>query len=148
MLRDLFDADEMRALTDRIAVASDAELEAMRGHLSEVIGLINGEWMSRINGSGGKPQVVERKAPVEVKVVSTAKPVSRGGTVKRTCDNRGCGVVYEARQADLRRGWGRCCSKSCAASHKLRGNPDHGYLHRGRGSLDDDFDPSWDSHKS
>ena len=35
--------------------------------------------------------------------------------VKRTC---ACGTVYAARKADLDRGWGMSCSKSCAAKRR------------------------------
>ena len=31
-----------------------------------------------------------------------------------------CGMVYEARKADIDRGWGRSCSKSCAAVKRNR----------------------------
>ena len=33
--------------------------------------------------------------------------------IKRKCDN--CGKEYNADTRNLRRGWGRCCCKSCAA---------------------------------
>jgi len=36
--------------------------------------------------------------------------------VTRACDN--CGAPYQVRQSDLDRGWGKCCSKACAASHR------------------------------
>ena len=29
-----------------------------------------------------------------------------------------CGTQYQARQADLNRGWGRSCGKSCAAKRR------------------------------
>lgn len=35
--------------------------------------------------------------------------------IKMTCS---CGKEYEARQADLNRGWGKDCSKSCAAKKR------------------------------
>ena len=38
--------------------------------------------------------------------------MSRGKLVLRTCH---CGTIYRARQADLNRGWGKSCSKHCAA---------------------------------
>lgn len=44
-------------------------------------------------------------------------------TVKRKCDN--CGKEYNADIRNLRRGWGRCCCKSCAA--KLREKSKPGY---------------------
>lgn len=36
--------------------------------------------------------------------------------MKRKCDT--CGREYEADVRNLRRGWGLCCSKSCAASKR------------------------------
>lgn len=36
--------------------------------------------------------------------------------MKRNCDN--CGKEYSARSADVKRGWGLNCSKSCAASSR------------------------------
>lgn len=32
-----------------------------------------------------------------------------------------CGAKYQARTADLRRGWGKSCSKSCAALNRKSG---------------------------
>lgn len=36
--------------------------------------------------------------------------------MKRKCDN--CGNEYNADNRNLKRGWGLCCSKSCAASKR------------------------------
>lgn len=36
--------------------------------------------------------------------------------MKRNCDH--CGREYEADQRNVNRGWGLCCSKSCAASKR------------------------------
>lgn len=41
-----------------------------------------------------------------------------GSMVERVCAARGCGNVYEAKKSDIKRGWGLCCSKSCAASYR------------------------------
>lgn len=41
--------------------------------------------------------------------------------VTRNCDN--CNKEYKARQADLNRGWSKCCSKSCAASKREKSKP-------------------------
>ena len=51
-----------------------------------------------------------------------------------------CGKKYMAREADIKRGWAKSCSKSCAA--KKRDNSKFYTLN------DFDLDPSWDSHKS
>lgn len=34
----------------------------------------------------------------------------------RTCQNRKCGARFTARTADVKRGWGLFCSKSCKAN--------------------------------
>lgn len=41
--------------------------------------------------------------------------------MKRKCDN--CGKEYEADNRNLNRGWGLCCSKSCAAKKRERSKP-------------------------
>ncbi len=35
--------------------------------------------------------------------------------VKVVCANERCGCEFEARMADINRGWGKFCSKSCKA---------------------------------
>jgi len=155
MLVDVFDEQELKDMAATMAGASLAELEQMKSMLREVKQMIYREIACR---SG----VVEKAVPLEVKVIQTASPVAKKGYVRRKCDNRGCTNVYEARQADLKRGWGRCCSKSCAASHTRRNNPGHGCLHGGaareRMSEDEirerdhqaalsDCELGWDGHK-
>jgi predicted nucleic acid-binding Zn-ribbon protein len=41
--------------------------------------------------------------------------------MKRKCDN--CGKEYEADKRNINRGWGLCCSKSCAASKREKSKP-------------------------
>lgn len=36
----------------------------------------------------------------------------------KCCEAPGCGIMYRVKAANLKRGWGKTCSKSCAA--KLR----------------------------
>ena len=43
--------------------------------------------------------------------------------MKKACDN--CGKEFNAKSSDLKRGWGRCCSKVCAAS--IREKSKQGY---------------------
>jgi hypothetical protein len=53
-----------------------------------------------------------------------ATHVSGGsGKVSRNCDN--CGKLYDADKRNLNRGWGLCCSKSCAASNREKSRPDY-----------------------
>jgi hypothetical protein len=82
-------------------------------------------------------------------------------SIQQTCK---CGTVYFAREADLKRGWGKSCSKRCAAlkrtkqerarNHKLapaslkyRNRPEELYVgSRLWNELSDDW--SWDAHKN
>jgi len=41
--------------------------------------------------------------------------------MKRKCDH--CDKEYEADPRNLKRGWGLCCSKSCAASKREKSKP-------------------------
>lgn len=41
----------------------------------------------------------------------------------RNCDN--CGKKYKADNRNLKRGWGLCCSKSCAAKKREMSRPDY-----------------------
>jgi hypothetical protein len=46
-------------------------------------------------------------------LLSTAKPVN---CIEVKCKN--CGNSFYARKADIKRGWGKFCSKSCKAEHR------------------------------
>lgn len=43
--------------------------------------------------------------------------------ITRNCDN--CGKQYEADSRNVKRGWGLCCSKSCAAYKREKSRPDY-----------------------
>lgn len=53
--------------------------------------------------------------------------------VTRICQNRKCGCEFQARQADVNRGWARFCSKSCKAVVQERRNGQHAAFLRGQG---------------
>ena len=38
--------------------------------------------------------------------------------IERVCANRRCRAKFQARSADVKRGWARFCSKSCKASEQ------------------------------
>lgn len=68
-----------------------------------------------------------------------------------------CAKEFQARMADVRRGWARFCSKSCKAKQQeartgqyadyCRRADSYDYLAgRPQDNLDDD--PSWDAHKN
>jgi hypothetical protein len=81
--------------------------------------------------------------------------MTRGLKVKVKCKE--CKVEFEARQADVNRGWGKYCSKSCKSKKQHKKMPfDHelgcivtGTKRKLNRSYDyrDDYDPSWDGHK-
>lgn len=54
-----------------------------------------------------------------VQETGVKKPV-RGAKQKMKCH---CGTVYEARTADLKRGWAKSCSKRCASIRREFGRP-------------------------
>jgi len=43
--------------------------------------------------------------------------------ITRKCDN--CGKEYKADTRNLNRGWGLCCSKSCAAKNREKSKPSY-----------------------
>lgn len=43
--------------------------------------------------------------------------------VKRKCDH--CKIQYNADKRNLKRGWGLCCSKSCAAHKREKSKPSY-----------------------
>jgi len=43
--------------------------------------------------------------------------------MKRNCDT--CNKEYIADMRNIKRGWGLCCSKSCAASKREKSNPNY-----------------------
>lgn len=61
----------------------------------------------------------ERHAPKVLKPATPPKP-QRGTKVRMKCF---CGQEYDAREADLKRGWALTCSKSCSAIRREFGRP-------------------------
>ena len=47
--------------------------------------------------------------------------------MKRKCDV--CGKIYNADNRNLKRGWGLCCSKSCAAKKREMSKPGYNLVH-------------------
>lgn len=41
--------------------------------------------------------------------------------MERECDN--CGTIYDAKESDIKRGWGLTCSKKCAAEKREKSKP-------------------------
>lgn len=58
--------------------------------------------------------------PQQIKKITAPKKPVKGKTVRMKC---WCGVEYDAREADLKRGWGMSCSKSHAAIKRDYGRP-------------------------
>lgn len=61
---------------------------------------------------------LESRLSLAKKYNSSPKKPVRGKKVKMKCH---CGTQYETREADLKRGYGLSCSKSCAASRRKHG---------------------------
>lgn len=82
------------------------------------------DWVSIFEEELDKRDLVEVKS----KPVHCARPKAttvvpykpRGTKIKMVCF---CGSTYEARLADLKRGWGLTCSKRCAAIRREFGRP-------------------------
>jgi len=78
------------------------------------------------------------------------------GYKKRKCDH--CKKQYKADTRNLKRGWGLCCSKSCAAKKRESSKPSYDPERVARNNLIrsnwnnnedflEDMDQSWDGHK-
>jgi hypothetical protein len=48
--------------------------------------------------------------------------------IGRICKHKACGAAFEARVADVKRGWALYCSKSCKARAKPLGRGQRDYL--------------------
>lgn len=77
------------------------------------IDIFNNELSCRVKNPSNKPKLST------VKQKPKAKP--RGTMVTMKCH---CGDTYQARQADLNRGWGKSCGKRCASIKREYGRPD------------------------
>ena len=64
-----------------------------------------------------KKQLAQRRVSHVAHVLVDRLPLARGDRVERTCK---CGQVFNPRLVDIRRGWGKSCSKSCAAKRKAK----------------------------
>ena len=62
----------------------------------------------------GKPYKRKRRAPLGKKGLVAGTETAT--TVDVRCANRECNIVFTAKKADRKRGWGKFCSKSCKAS--------------------------------
>lgn len=66
------------------------------------------------------------------------------------CDR--CGDTFLARTADVNRGWGKFCSKSCKAIKQERRTGQNAAYHARQRNREDDYadgyDLGWDAHKS
>lgn len=65
----------------------------------------------------------EVRKQLKAKGIPDKQPI-RGATQTVKCKN--CKSEFEARTVDIKRGWGKFCSKSC----KAKKQPYNGYLHR------------------
>ena len=67
--------------------------------------------------------------------------------VDRKC--KCCGGPFKARAADVKRGWGKFCSKSCKAIKQEQRTGQYAtYLRSDKNEVDVDHEgPGWDAHK-
>jgi hypothetical protein len=69
---------------------------------------------------------------------------SRGAKQEVKCAS--CNQPFMVRVADIKRGWGKFCSKSCKAIKQEQRTGQYGAM-LSASRVDFDDDPSWDSHK-
>lgn len=60
------------------------------------------------------------RRPAEPRKDVKPKAEKKGTLIKMVCH---CGTQYDAREAELKRGWGLSCSKGCAAVRREFGRP-------------------------
>jgi hypothetical protein len=77
----------------------------------------DGECIATITQFWRKTSPMLGQESKHVKTLTGGKPSGKSTSIK-CCEAPGCGNTYYAKKADLARGWGKTCSKSCAA--KLR----------------------------
>jgi hypothetical protein len=83
----------------------------------------NKKWEEYIFNAKVKAEVkkqLKNTTPNFIKVSLENRFPSRGVTQTMKCH---CGGLYEARKADLKRGWALSCSKSCAAARRTYRKP-------------------------
>jgi hypothetical protein len=80
--------------------------------LTEIMGFDEEDFRSEM-----RRHATLKKSPT---TYGTKGTVQRGQMVAMKCH---CGGLYQARAADLERGWGYSCSKSCAAIRRDFGRP-------------------------
>ena len=70
--------------------------------------------------------------------------------VDRKCQNKKCGMPFKARSADVKRGWGRFCCKSCKATAQEARTGQYARVLAGGSSREDiDYEGGgWDAHKN
>lgn len=68
----------------------------------------------------------------KAKVIKAKTPVS--GKVEVKCKNKSCGKTFTARAADIARGWGKFCSKSCKAVRQEQRTGQYGHYLAGQRS--------------
>lgn len=77
----------------------------------------DGECIATVRQFWRKTQPMLGQEPKHV-AITGGNPFGGSSTPMKCCEVPGCGKVYKVKKSDLARGWGKTCSKSCAA--KLR----------------------------
>ncbi|ARK07903.1 hypothetical protein phiA829_083 [Aeromonas phage phiA8-29] len=78
------------------------------------------DWVKTFDEEIARRELSQPAKKVQKRVSCTPAQPPRGKKIKMVCF---CAVTYEARLADLKRGWGLTCSKRCAAIRREFGRP-------------------------
>lgn len=94
--------------------------------------------------SNGYSRLESRHRPPER--IGNEAPNTQGGPMpsmtQRRCEN--CGGTFEARTADVKRGWARFCSKSCKAIKQEKRTGQHA-AYMARSNSNDGYDRDMDA---
>lgn len=122
-----FDHLDRAELQAALAGCSAEQLAEAGARLRDALAFVEQEEASRSAGCAplaAAPAVVAApaapvaQAPVAHAARAPAQELAPG-MVQRVCANPDCRASFQARQADVDRGWAKCCSKSCAALYKI-----------------------------
>jgi hypothetical protein len=78
------------------------------------------KWSERVEAFDSEIATRQQKQKSCPKAIKAEKSNPRGVIVEMICH---CGFGYQARSADIKRGWGLSCGKRCAAIRREYGRP-------------------------
>lgn len=80
------------------------------------------EWVDVLTNELDGRNVNDKKPSIQKSTIENVKSKFEPRGVKQQMKCH-CGNVYSARKADIKRGWAKSCSKSCAATRREYGRP-------------------------